>query len=106
MAEKVLREHADGLKELAELLLEREVVFTEDVERIFGRRKKDILREQKEAEAKVKADGAAAKGGARGFCSPGRRSPPRKRALPRLYRRRRPKPLPTGNTAAAISKTE
>ena len=71
MAEKVLREHADGLKELAELLLEREVVFTEDVERIFGRRKKDILREQKEAEAKVKADGAAAKGGARGFCSPG-----------------------------------
>ena len=59
MAEKVLREHADGLKELAELLLEREVVFTEDVERIFGRRKKDILREQKEAEAKVKADVAA-----------------------------------------------
>ena len=54
MAEKVLREHADGLKELAELLLEREVVFTEDVERIFGRRKKDILRERKEAEAKVK----------------------------------------------------
>ena len=62
MAEKVLREHADGLKELAELLLEREVVFTEDVERIFGRRKKDILRERKEAEAKAKADGAAAKG--------------------------------------------
>ena len=62
MAEKVLREHADGLKELAELLLEREVVFTEDVERIFGRRKKDILREQKEAEAKAKADGAAVKG--------------------------------------------
>ena len=58
MAEKVLREHADGLKELAELLLEREVVFTEDVERIFGKRKKDILRERKEAEAK--AAGASA----------------------------------------------
>ncbi len=52
MAERVLRDHADGLKELAELLLEREVVFTEDVERIFGRRRKDILREQQEAAEK------------------------------------------------------
>lgn len=94
MAQKVLREHADGLKELAELLLEREVVFTEDVERIFGRRKKDILREQKEAEAKAKADGAAVKGSPR-LLQPRRRSPPRKRPLPRLRRRRRPKPLPT-----------
>ena len=50
MAKRVLGEHRDGLKELAELLLSREVVFTEDVERIFGKRKKDILREQKEAE--------------------------------------------------------
>ena len=57
MAEKVLREHADGLKELAELLLSREVVFTEDVERIFGRRKKDIERERREAEAKARAEG-------------------------------------------------
>ena len=53
MARKVLSEHKDGLKELAELLLAREVVFTEDVERIFGKRKKDILREQKEAEQKA-----------------------------------------------------
>ena len=57
MAEQVLREHADGLKELAELLLSREVVFTEDVERIFGKRKKDIERERREAEAKAKAEG-------------------------------------------------
>ncbi len=49
MAKDVLESHADGLKELAELLLEREVVFTEDVERIFGRRKKDILKEATEA---------------------------------------------------------
>lgn len=54
MAEKVLREHADGLKQLAELLLEREVVFTEDVERIFGKRKKDIERERREAEKAAK----------------------------------------------------
>ena len=53
MAEQVLREHAAGLKELAELLLQREVVFTEDVERIFGKRKKDIERERREAEAKA-----------------------------------------------------
>ncbi|MCD8035473.1 MAG: ATP-dependent zinc metalloprotease FtsH [Alistipes sp.] len=62
MAEQVLREHADGLKELAELLLTREVVFTEDVERIFGKRKKDIERERKEAEAKAKAGGGTPAG--------------------------------------------
>ena len=38
MAEKVIDEHREGLIELAELLLEKEVVFTEDVERIFGQR--------------------------------------------------------------------
>lgn len=54
MAKKVLTEHKEGLRELAELLLAREVVFTEDVERIFGKRKKDILREQKEAEERAK----------------------------------------------------
>jgi cell division protease FtsH len=41
MAERVLADHAEGVKELAELLLEREVVFTDDVERIFGPRKKN-----------------------------------------------------------------
>ena len=38
MAERVIDEQREGLIELAELLLEREVVFTEDVERIFGKR--------------------------------------------------------------------
>ena len=38
MAEKVIDENREGLIALAELLLEREVVFTEDVERIFGKR--------------------------------------------------------------------
>ena len=42
MAEKIIDEHQDGLVELAELLLEREVVFTEDVERIFGKREKSV----------------------------------------------------------------
>ena len=38
MAEQIIDEHRDGLVELAELLLDKEVVFTEDVERIFGKR--------------------------------------------------------------------
>ncbi len=50
MAENVLTEHRDGMVRLAELLLEREVVFTEDVENIFGKRKKDVERERIEAE--------------------------------------------------------
>ena len=49
MAERVINENREGLERLAELLLEREVVFTEDVERIFGKRKKDIEREAAEA---------------------------------------------------------
>ena len=38
MAERTILENREGLTELANLLLEREVVFTEDVERIFGAR--------------------------------------------------------------------
>ena len=61
MAEQVLKEHREGLKELAELLLQREVVFTEDVERIFGKRKKDIERERREAAAADAKSAADAK---------------------------------------------
>ena len=42
-----------GLTELAELLLENEVIFSEDLERIFGKRKADQLKEAREAEAKA-----------------------------------------------------
>ena len=42
MAENVIDEHREGLVQLAELLLEREVVFTEDVENIFGKREKSV----------------------------------------------------------------
>ncbi len=48
-AERVLREQAEGLRTIAELLLEKEVIFTEDVERILGRRKKDIKADAEEA---------------------------------------------------------
>ncbi|MFI3259598.1 MAG: ATP-dependent zinc metalloprotease FtsH [Rikenellaceae bacterium] len=53
-AERVLTENNEGMRAIAELLLEREVIFTEDVERILGRRKKDIAADEakrlKEAE--------------------------------------------------------
>ncbi|MFW6259671.1 MAG: ATP-dependent zinc metalloprotease FtsH [Tangfeifania sp.] len=37
-AKKILKDHAEGHKKLAELLLEREVIFSEDLEEIFGKR--------------------------------------------------------------------
>ncbi len=56
MARETLEANRAGLTELAELLLEREVIFTEDVERIFGKRRKDIEKERREAEKKAAAD--------------------------------------------------
>lgn len=37
-AKQILREHAKGHNELADVLISREVIFTEDVEKIFGKR--------------------------------------------------------------------
>lgn len=37
-AKALLKEHSKGHNELAELLMTREVIFAEDVERIFGKR--------------------------------------------------------------------
>ena len=37
-AKEILTEHKEGHNELAELLIKREVIFAEDVERIFGKR--------------------------------------------------------------------
>ncbi len=54
-AKEVLKNNMKGLTELAELLLEKEVIFSEDLERIFGKRKADLLKDQKEAEAKSAA---------------------------------------------------
>jgi cell division protease FtsH len=54
-AKDVLRKNMKGLKELAELLLEKEVIFSEDLERIFGKRKADLVKEEKEKAAESKA---------------------------------------------------
>jgi cell division protease FtsH len=37
-AKEILRKYADGHKQLADVLISREVIYTEDVERIFGKR--------------------------------------------------------------------
>jgi ATP-dependent metalloprotease FtsH len=50
----VLKNNIKGLTELAELLLEKEVIFSEDLERIFGKRKGEIIKEaQADAEKKL-----------------------------------------------------
>jgi ATP-dependent metalloprotease FtsH len=48
-AKDVLKNNMKGLTELAEQLLDKEVIFSEDLERIFGKRKADQLKEAKEA---------------------------------------------------------
>ncbi|MCQ2204176.1 MAG: ATP-dependent zinc metalloprotease FtsH [Bacteroidales bacterium] len=50
-AKQILRDNAEKHKELAELLLEREVIFSEDLETIFGPRKGSAKEDEDEAEA-------------------------------------------------------
>ncbi|WP_298033024.1 ATP-dependent zinc metalloprotease FtsH [uncultured Alistipes sp.] len=103
MAENVLKAHADGLKELAELLLEREVVFTEDVERIFGKRKKDILRERKEAEAKAAGNAADVPGAASASSAAAQSSEP---SAASAVAQTAAEEAPAGSTAAASAEPE
>jgi ATP-dependent metalloprotease FtsH len=59
-AKEVLKTNLKGLTELAELLLEKEVIFSEDLERIFGKRKAEQLKEIREAETKALSAGKKA----------------------------------------------
>jgi AFG3 family protein len=52
-AKEVLKNNMKGLTVLAELLLEKEVIFSEDLERIFGKRKAEVLKDERDAEAKA-----------------------------------------------------
>ena len=58
-AQRILTDNWAGFTRLAELLLEKEVVFAEDLETIFGKRIKDIKREQQEALKKQQEDSVA-----------------------------------------------
>ena len=60
-AKQILTEHAEGHAQLAQLLVEREVIFAEDVERIFGKRPwtsraDELLEAQMRAEAEKMAE--------------------------------------------------
>ena len=55
-AKQILTEHKDGHAQLAQLLIDREVIFAEDVEKIFGKRpwtsrSEELLEAQMRAEA-------------------------------------------------------
>lgn len=57
-AKEILSQNADKHRQLAELLLEREVIFTEDVERIFGprpwkKREDELAEDEKNKELKA-----------------------------------------------------
>ena len=54
-AKKILTEHAEGHAQLAQLLVDREVIFAEDVEKIFGKRPW-TSRAEELLEAQMKAD--------------------------------------------------
>ena len=54
-AKQILTEHKDGHAQLAQLLIDREVIFAEDVEKIFGKRPW-TSRAEELLEAQMKAD--------------------------------------------------
>ena len=60
-AKQILTEHKDGHAQLAQLLIDREVIFAEDVERIFGKRPwtsraEELLEAQMRADAERMAE--------------------------------------------------
>ena len=60
-AKQILTEHKDGHAQLAQLLVEREVIFAEDVEKIFGKRPwtsraEELLEAQMRADAERMAE--------------------------------------------------
>lgn len=60
-AKKILDEHSEGHAKLAQLLIEREVIFAEDAERIFGKRQwasrtEELMEAQQRAEAEAMAE--------------------------------------------------
>ena len=60
-AKQILTEHKEGHAQLAQLLVEREVIFADDVERIFGKRPwtsraEELLEAQMRADAERMAE--------------------------------------------------
>ena len=60
-AKQILMEHKDGHAQLAQLLVDREVIFADDVEKIFGKRPwtsraEELIEAQQRAEAEAMAE--------------------------------------------------
>jgi cell division protease FtsH len=60
-AKEILSEHREGHAQLAQLLVDREVIFADDVEKIFGKRPwtsraEELLEAQQRAEAEAMAE--------------------------------------------------
>ena len=60
-AKQILTEHKDGHAQLAQLLVDREVIFADDVEKIFGKRPwtsraEELIEAQQRAEAEAMAE--------------------------------------------------
>ena len=60
-AKELLKEHSEGHNQLAQLLIDREVIFAEDVEKIFGKRpwasrSEEIMAEEANAAKNVEKD--------------------------------------------------
>ncbi|MDD4672852.1 MAG: ATP-dependent zinc metalloprotease FtsH, partial [Bacteroidales bacterium] len=60
-AKDVLTKNKEGLTQIAELLLEREVIFSEDLENIFGKRKshtrsEEVVKDIEEEEVKIEKE--------------------------------------------------
>jgi cell division protease FtsH len=60
-AKQILEEHKEGHAQLAQLLIEREVIFADDVEKIFGKRpwtsrSEELLEAQMRADAERMAE--------------------------------------------------
>jgi AFG3 family protein len=62
-AKEVISANIDGLTQLAEQLLEKEVIFSEDLERIFGKRKGDHSRDLTEGKPQEESPASAEENG-------------------------------------------
>jgi cell division protease FtsH len=63
-AKKILSEHKEGHQQLANILVEREVIFSEDMEHIFGKRKwvsrmEEMIESQKQQNNKNKSESSS-----------------------------------------------
>jgi len=82
-AKEVLKAHMNGLTVLAELLLEKEVIFSEDLEKIFGKRKADQVKDLAEKNSiKESIENTEADTENKGKLNNGKNGPEQKDKLP------------------------